>query len=337
MEALAKRKLLAVLLAVAALAVVPLVITQPYYLHTAIMVLYFAYLSSSWNIVGGFAGQLSLGHSAYLAIGAYTSTLLFINTGLTPWIGMVIGGLLAAAVAVVVGLPTFRLRGAYYALATVAFSEGFRVILESTSHIGSWETGAAEGLQVPLRGEAPAVMQFLDKTPYYYLILALLVLVVFVSWWIDRSKLGYYLTALREDEEAAQALGVNTAMAKLKAAAISAFFTALGGTFYAQLIRFLEPPAIAGPDLSAQMVLLTIVGGRGTVFGPVVGGILLSMLGEFTRAKLGGSLLGVHLILYGVGVMIAILYKPQGLIQPLGAWWARLTESRSGKLAGVRG
>lgn len=314
---------------VAALAAVPVVITQPYYLHTAIMVLFYAYLASSWNIVGGFAGQLSLGHSAFAAIGGYASTLLFIHLNLSPWLGMLVGGVLAALVAVLVGLPTFRLRGAYYALATVAFSEGFRVILESVKHVGSWETGGAEGLMVPLRGDAPLVMQFMAKAPYYYLILGMLMLVVLVSWLIDRSKLGYYLTALREDEEAAQALGSNTAVAKLQAAAISAFFTALGGTFYAQLVRFLEPPAIAGADLSSQMVLLAIVGGKGTVFGPVVGGMLLTMLGEFTRAKLGGSLLGIHLILYGLGVMFAILYKPQGLIEPLSRLADRLLRAKS--------
>lgn len=310
------------------LAAVPLFLKQPYYLHTAIMVLFYAYLACSWNIVGGFAGQLSLGHAAYAAIGGYTSTLLFIYLGLTPWIGMLVGGVLAAAVAVLVGLPTFRLKGAYYALATVAFAEGFRVILESVKHIGSWETGGAEGLMVPLIGNAPWAMQFMGKVPYYYLILTMLVLVVLVSWWIDRSKLGYYLTALREDEEAAQALGSNTAKAKLQATAISAFFTAMGGTFYAQLVRFLEPPAIAGADLSNQMVMLAIIGGRGTVFGPVLGGILLSMLGEFTRAKLSGSLMGIHLVLYGIAVMIAIIYKPQGLIEPLSALWRRLTQGR---------
>ncbi|HYF90763.1 MAG TPA: branched-chain amino acid ABC transporter permease [Symbiobacteriaceae bacterium] len=303
--------------AVAALAAVPLFLTQPYYLHTVIMILFYAFLASSWNIVGGFAGQLSLGHSAYAAIGGYTSTLLFIHTGLTPWVGMLVGGLIAAIIAVLVGMPTFRLRGAYYALATVAFAEGFRVILESTKHVGKWDTGGAEGLMVPLKGNMPSLMQFMGKAPYYYVILGMLVLVVLVSWYIDRSKLGYYLTALREDEEAAQALGSNTAIAKLQAAAISAFFTALGGTFYAQLVRFLEPPAIAGADLSSQMVLLAIVGGRGTVLGPVLGGVLLTTLGELTRAKLGGSLLGIHLILYGIGVMVAILYKPQGLIDPL--------------------
>lgn len=337
------RQFLPALLAVAVLAAVPMFLTQPYYLHTAIMVLFYAYLCTAWNILGGFAGQLSLGHSAFFAIGGYTSTLLFIYKGLTPWVGMLVGGLVAAAVAVLIGLPTFRLRGAYYALATVAFAEGLRVIIESTKHIGSWETGGAEGLAVPLRGNVPAVMQFTGKAPYYYLILGLLVLVLLLCWWIDRSKLGYYLTALREDEEAAQALGINTTAAKLTAAALSAFFTAIGGTFYAQLIRFLEPPAVAGPDLSAQMVLLTIVGGRATVFGPALGALVLSLLGEVTRAKLGGSLLGVHLLLYGIGVVVAILYSPQGLIGPLGALWDRLAgrpgrrQAGMGTVAGIRG
>lgn len=296
----------------------PFLNDNPYILHSFIMILFYAYLATSWNIVGGFAGQLSLGHSAFMAVGGYTSTLLFIYLGLTPWLGMIAGGLVAALIAVLIGIPSFRLKGAYYSIATIAFAEGLAVILKTVKEVGPIHLGAAEGIMVPLKMDAGFLdFQFLSKLPYYYIIFVFLAVVVFISWWIERSKLGFYLTALREDEDAAKALGINTRRVKLIAAGISAFFTAIGGTFFAQLIRYLEPATIAGFDLSAQMVFLAIVGGLGTVFGPFVGAILLTAVGEITRVYLGDSIQGLHLIIYGMAVVLVILYLPKGIIDPI--------------------
>lgn len=299
-------------------ATVPLFNDNAYILHSFIMVLFYAYLATSWNIVGGFAGQLSLGHSAFMAVGGYISTLLFIYLGVTPWLGMIAGGLVAALIAVLIGIPSFRLKGAYYSIATIAFAEGLSVILKTVKDLGPIHIGAAEGIMVPLKMDAGFLdFQFFSKIPYYYIILTFLAIVLFVSWWIERSKLGFYLTALREDEDAAKALGINTRQVKLIAAGISAFFTAIGGTFFAQLIRYLEPATIAGFDLSAQMVFLAIVGGLGTVFGPFVGAILLTAVGEITRVYLGDSIQGLHLIIYGMAVVFVILYLPRGIIDPI--------------------
>jgi branched-chain amino acid transport system permease protein len=311
-------KLLTLLIG-AFLLIIPMLIDNAYVLHSFIMILLYAYLASSWNIVGGFAGQLSFGHSAFLAIGAYTSTILYVYLGLTPWIGMLFGGLAAAILAVLIGLPTFRLRGAYYAIATVAFSSGLVVILSTIKNIGPIQIGAAEGLSVPIALEATFLdFQFLSKVPYYYIILVFTALIVFVSWYIDRSKLGFSLTALREDEDAAKALGINVRSTKLIAAGISAFFTGIGGTFFAQLLRYIEPHNIAGPDFSTQMVLMAIVGGIGTVFGPIIGGILLASIAELTRVYFGASLPpGTHLLIYGIIVIFVILYCPKGIIEPL--------------------
>jgi len=299
---------------------IPAVIDSQFILHSVVMILLYAYLSTSWNIVGGFAGQLSLGHSAFMAIGGYTSTLLALHLGVSPWIGMLVGGLLAACVAVIIGIPCLRLKGAYYALATIAFAEAFSMLLQTVSKVGAVEFGGAEGLRVPFIPDAGFwEFQFLSKTPYYYIILAFLVVVLFVCWTIDRSKLGYYLTAIKGDEDAARALGINTQKTKLIAAGISAFFTGIGGTFFAQLIRYVEPATIAGIDLSVQMVFLAVVGGLGTVFGPLVGAIVLTTLGTLTQIYLGGSNLGLHLVLYGMAVVTVVVFMPpgHGIIHPI--------------------
>lgn len=300
------------------LLILPMFTESPYILHSFIMILFYAYLATSWNIIGGFAGQLSLGHSAFLAVGAYVSTLLFIYFGLTPWIGMFVGGAGAALIAVLLGIPSFRLKGAYYAIATIAFAEGLAVILKTVNNIGPIQMGGAEGLMVPWQANGGFLdFQFLSKIPYYYIILAFLAIVLLLSWFIERSKLGFYLTALREDEEAAKALGINTQQVKLIAAGISAFFTAIGGTFFAQLIRYLDPGTVAGFDLSAQIVFIAIVGGIGTLFGPFVGAIFLITVGEFTRVYFGNSILGLPLIIYGSAVVLVMLFLPKGIIDPL--------------------
>jgi len=291
----------------------PLSTSNPFILHSFIMVLWYAYISTSWNIVGGFAGQLSLGHSAFLAIGGYTSTLLYTYLNLTPWLGMLAGGTLAALVAVLIGIPSFRLKGAYYSLATIAFAEGLSIILKTVRQVGPVYLGADEGVHVPLRVD-PGFFDFQSngKIPYYYIILVFLAIVLAVSWYIERSRLGYYLTALREDEEAAKALGIDTRKVKLIAAGLSAFFTGIGGTFFAQLIRYLEPGTIAGLDFSVQMVFLAVVGGLGTVCGPFVGAVFLTTIAQVTNVYWGDSIPGLNLIIYGIAVVSVILFMPPG-------------------------
>lgn len=298
----------------------PTVIENQFILHSVVMILLYAYLSTSWNIVGGFAGQLSLGHSAFMAIGGYVSTLLALHWGLSPWLGMLVGAVAAAFVAVMIGIPSFRLKGAYYSLATIAFAEALSMLLQTVNQVGGIDLGGAEGLRVLTIPDAGLWdFQFLGKTPYYYIILAFLVVVLFVCWYINRSKLGYYLTAIKEDEDAAKALGINTQKTKLIAAGLSAFFTAIGGTFFVQMIRYVEPGTIAGIDLSIQMVFLAVVGGLGTVFGPFVGSIVLTTLATVTQIYLSSSSAGLHLIIYGLAVVGVIMYMPpgQGIIHPI--------------------
>lgn len=314
------------LIAVLAIAfLIPLAVHKPYYLHVLTMCLFWAYMAASWNIVGGFVGQLSLGHGIYTAIGAYGTVILFNNFNISPWIGMIMAGLVAMLIAVLIGLPTFKLRGAYFALSTVALAEGFVVLIENTEKIGNILIGGAEGLSVKMLGNAPLVFQFMSKVPYYYIALIMLITVVLVSWQLMRSKLGYYMVAVREDEDAARALGINVRNIKLQAIAISAFATALGGAFYAQLIHYLLPSAIAGAAMSNQMVFLAIVGGSGSILGPVVGGLSLSFISELVRFFFGDKVMGLHMLIYGLVVVLIIMYKPRGIIEVLEKYYTRWT------------
>lgn len=295
----------------------PLIIRDEYILHVLIMILYFAYMASAWNIICGYVGQLSLGHSVFSGIGGYVSVLMFIHLALTPWIGMLFGGLCAAVLGVIIGFPTFRLRGPYFALTTIAFAEILRIWFENTEEFLGVEVKGAMGLLVPLKGDSPAVFQFTTKQPYYYIILAMLIAVMVISYRMERSRLGFYLKAIRGDQDAAEALGIHPARYTLTAMGLSAFLTGLGGSFYAQFFRYINPERNMGIDLSIDMALMGIVGGQGTVFGPVLGAFLLTPAGEISRAYFGGKFMGLHLIIYGIVLVLAVLFLPKGLIDPL--------------------
>ena len=183
----------------------PLVLRSPTYLHILILLYLYAYLTTSWNLVGGFAGVLPLGHAAFIGLGAYTSTVLYLQYGLSPWLGMIVGGLLAAMVGMLIGLPTFKMRGAYFALATIAFAEGLRVMVENIDYLGPFFLNGPRGLQIPPLNTGLANLMFATKEPYYYIILTMLILVLTLTWVISRSKLGYSLNAGGEEPEAAMA------------------------------------------------------------------------------------------------------------------------------------
>jgi branched-chain amino acid transport system permease protein len=207
-------------------------------LHILIMIFLYAYLGNCWAILGGYTGQLSLGHSTFFGIGAYTSTLLFMKFGLSPWLGMVCGGLLGMAVGLFIGYLAFRygLKGVYFAIVTLAFS----VVLKEIAL--NWKlTGGAMGLLIPLQGISVTVFQFEDKRVYYYIILLFFMLILFITRSIEKSWIGSYFVAIREDDEAAESLGVPLTKYKLIAVTISSFMTAMGGTFYAQYFLFIDP------------------------------------------------------------------------------------------------
>ncbi|TKB23865.1 branched-chain amino acid ABC transporter permease [Desulfopila sp. IMCC35006] len=295
----------------------PLVIRSATYLHILVLLFFYAYLTTSWNLVGGFAGVLPLGHAAFVGIGAYTSTILFLQYGISPWIGMLVGGVLATIAGILIGLPTFKMRGAYFALATIAFAEGFRVIVENIDYIGPFKINGPRGLQIPPLDIGLANFMFASKEPYYYIILIMLVAVVVLTYVISRSKLGYYLNAGGEEPEAAMALGVNVARAKLIAMAMSSFLTAMAGTFYAQFTLYIHPKSIISLDLSFEIAFIALIGGRGSIAGPILGALLLRPVGDFSRIYFGDTLPGMHLIIFGLVLILVMHYQPRGLQEPL--------------------
>jgi branched-chain amino acid transport system permease protein len=295
----------------------PLVIQSATYLHILVLLLFYAYLTTSWNLVGGFAGVLPLGHAVFVGIGAYTSTILSLQYGISPWLGMLVGGVFATVVGVLIGLPTFKMRGAYFALATIAFAEGFRVMVENIDYLGPLKINGPRGLQIPPLNTGLTNFMFAQKEPYYYIILIMLIGVMFLTYFISRSKLGYYLNAGGEEPEAAMALGVNVARAKLIAMAMSSFLTALAGTFYAQFSLYIHPKSIISLDLSFEIAFIALIGGRGSIAGPILGALLLRPVSDFSRIYFGDTLPGMHLVIFGAVLILVMIYQPRGLQEPL--------------------
>ncbi len=298
----------AALAGVLILVALPAVLSS-YLLSVFIFIFFYAFLGQAWNIVGGYAGQLSAGHAAFVGIGAYVSAILSQQVGLTPWLGMFVGGALAAVLGAVIGYLGFRfgLRGFYFVLLTVAFAEVCRIA------VGNLEvTGGAIGYYISFTGN-PWQFQFRDNRAHYYITLALMLLATAVAWLVEHRRLGAYLAAIREDEEAAEALGVNAFRYKLTAMVISSFLTGVGGTFYAFYLLSLQPNSVFGIPLSVDIIIRPIVGGTGTLLGPILGSFILSPLAELSRHYLGqGGWAGAHLIAYGILLILVVLFIPRG-------------------------
>ncbi|MDR1710231.1 MAG: branched-chain amino acid ABC transporter permease [Candidatus Accumulibacter sp.] len=313
----AKQRCAAAAAALAAVCALPFVVTNPSHQNFLILILMFAQVGVAWNILGGYAGQVSLGHAAFFGIGAYTSTVLVIGTGLSPWFGMLLGGALAAIFAVLIGWPCFRLKGHYFSMATIAVAEILQVLFTN------WESvGAAVGLYVPLR-QGWWTMVFNGKLPYYYIALGLLVLTLLANFAIEKSFLGYYFRAIKDEPDAARSLGISLTRYKLVAIAVSSFFTALGGSLYAQKELFIDPGSVLPTSLSIKMALVTILGGVGSLFGPVVGSAVLTGIEETTRQVFGGSGQGTDLILYALIIIGVAVYYPKGIMGWLGRFRRR--------------
>jgi branched-chain amino acid transport system permease protein len=297
------------LAAVAVLLVLPAVLSS-YALSIFVFIFFFGFLGQAWNIVGGYAGQLSIGHAAFVGVGAYTAAILARDTGLTPWIGMFVGGAVAALLGAVIGYLGFRfgLRGFYFALLTVAFAEIARIVTANLEL-----TGGALGLYITFTGD-PRQFQFSSNAPHYYIALALMLTATGVTAWTERRRLGLYLAAIREDEVASEALGVDSFKYKMLAIVLSAFLTGMGGTFYAFYFLSLQPNTVFGIPLSVEITLRAIVGGSGTLLGPILGSFLLTPLAELSRAYFSkGGWTGVHLIAYGILLIVVVLFVPQGV------------------------
>jgi len=292
------------------LALIPIWVDSPYALHIFILLFIAIALGESWNVIGGFAGQYSVGHSAWYGLGAYTAFVLLQRKGIAPWFGVWAAVALSVIIALVVGWITFRLRGPYFVLASIAVAEIIRLLALNTKDL----TNGAEGILAsdlpPLKLGGTVITDWNSKTPYFYMGLAMAVFTIAVNYVVKRSKLGYYLQAIREDQDAAHSLGIPLTMVKNVALGISAACTALVGSFAAFYVGFIEPNQVFGIDVSIQMVLTAIIGGIGTVAGPVLGAVVLVLISEALRASIAQA----HLLVYGILVIVVILVMPDGFL-----------------------
>lgn len=309
--ALAKRGAWLGLLALAA--AVPALTANASQLNYAILVLMIAQAGLAWNILGGYAGQVSLGHAAFYGIGAYTSTQLLLVLGVSPWLGMLAGAAVATLFALAIGWPCFRLRGHYFAMATIAIAEIVQIA------VTNWDwLGGAVGLSLPVAETGWRGMVFnRSAVPYYYIILGLLLLTVGASWLIERSYLGYYFRAIKDEPDAARSLGIDLTRYKLVAIAASSSLTAMGGTFYAQKELFIDPGSTMATGLSIKIALVAILGGVGSIAGPLFGAAILTAIEETTRAVFGASGRGTDLIIYALLIIGVAVFYPSGIT----GWW----------------
>ena len=283
-----------------------------YVLRIACMVLLFAAMAQSWNIVGGLANQISLGHAAFFGVGAYTSTILLLQFGLSPWLGLIAGAGVAMALAFLIAIPTLKLAGHYFALATLAFAEVMRILANSSDKL----TGGPLGLSVPLVRDASFwQLQFGSNFSYYYVFLGLFSFVTLVFWYIKVSAFGYRLRAVRQNSDAAEVAGVDTYRTKRKALMISAALMAVCGSLFAQFNFFFDPDSVFGlVNISVRVALIAIIGGIGTIAGPLLGALFLLPLEEYIDITLAHSAAGLSQFIYAMILILMILIRPTGFV-----------------------
>lgn len=312
-------------LALSLLLIIPAIMDSPFVIHIFVTICVFGALSTAWNIVGGYAGQLSLGHTIFYGLGAYVTALLIQHFGLTPWIGMWAGAAVSVLVAVGIGYPSFRLRGPFFSLATIAFLEVIRLLV---IHFHGF-TGGSAGLIVPLK-VGWTWMIFQEKFNYLIIAFGLLALSLAVSYAIRISRLGYYLTAVREREDAASAAGVDNTRVKLYAVMISAALTSFVGSFHAMYLTFLEPATMFSLSSAIEIAMFSLIGGLGTVAGPLLGTVFVVPIAEAARGWLGASANGLHGLVYGTVLVLITLTLPGGLVGTFGRKIASLVDRLPG-------
>jgi branched-chain amino acid transport system permease protein len=299
--------------------VFPLVVRDAFLLDSLVLILIWGTSAAAWNVAGGYAGQISLGHSAFFGIGAYGAALLGTRWGLSPWLGLAVGALVAMAIGLVIGYLSNRLRGPYFVLATIAFSQVLLIV-------GSrWRgfTAGSEGIPVPFR---PGfwTLGIADKRIWVWIVLALAMLAYLVGLYLERARRGYQLAAVREDEDAALSLGVPARRLKVAAICVSAALTAACGALWAQYVGFVDPFYVFSVDLSVRFALAAIIGGLGTALGPFLGAALVTTVETYLRAQFGGigaGLVGIYLIVYGCALIVMVRWVPQGLVGWIADRW----------------
>jgi branched-chain amino acid transport system permease protein len=289
----------------------PVVFNAPFQHNAAVLICLTALMATGWNLLGGFTGQISLGHALFFGIGAYTVAVGGMRYGLNPWLGLLLGAAIAVLVSLIIGLPVFRLRGHYFSIATIAVGEiAFLIFL-------NWRfVGGARGLSIPIKEDSWLELQFSgqQKWEYYYLAAGLLLLGLVATQLILRSRTGYYMIAIREDQEAAASIGIPVARYKQIALSFSAAAVAVAGGFFAQYVLFVDPDSVFGLAISIQITIAAVLGGVRHMWGPVIGATLLLAVTESARLYLGGTGQALNLVAYGLLVMIIAAFEPNGLI-----------------------
>jgi branched-chain amino acid transport system permease protein len=313
----------------------PKMVSDPYMLHLMILLFLSTIMGESWNILGGYTGQYSVGHAAYFGTGAYVTMMLMQFKQIPPWYGMWAGMAMAVVVALIIGSICFRLRGPYFVLASIAVAEIIRLAAINLKDITNGAEGILSTEIPPFKIGGTIITDFLTKVPFYYIGLVLALVTIVVTWLVQHSKLGYYFQAIREDQDAAHSLGINLTIYKNIALVISAVLTSLAGSFYAIYVGFIDPPTVLGLDTSVQIVLICIIGGIGTIYGPVIGSLVLVPVSEALRSNLLAqaifktglvspesgigtflkeNLAHAHALIYGILVVIVILFMPDGVL-----------------------
>jgi len=301
-----------VLLGAAAAVLWPLWVEDVFLQRIGALTVLAAISASAWNLIGGYAGQVSIGHAVFFGAGAYASLLAYTNLDWPPMAGAPIGIAVALVFAVVTGLPTFRLRGHYFSMATIATAELLRILVINLPSLGG-----AVGLSGPAVPRSMADLSFTSPLPYYWMFLGVLAVLLGVTHWMNRSRMGFYLRAIRGQERAARSLGVKVRRYKLYALLLSAGFTALSGSLFATMIGFVDPDSGLGILISVKMVIVAALGGAGTLFGPLAGAIILVPLEEWTNAAFGGGGTGITYLVYGAIIMLVSRFAPGGLAEIL--------------------
>lgn len=302
------KSLLVITIVAALLGVLPVFIKSDFQLTFLTLALYSALLGQAWNVLGGFGGQYSFGHAVFFGVGAYAAAIAQTRFGINPWVGLAIAVALGALIGAAIGALTFRygLRGSYFALVTLAFAEVFRILANTVPF-----TGAGVGMMIPLRTDV-ANFQFASKLGFYYTILAFALIALLVAWWLQHSRYGAWLVAVRDNEDAARALGVDTYRVKVGAIALSGALMSAGGVFYLQYFQYIDPSIAFGPAVSVEALLVAIVGGIGSLFGPLIGAFVLALINQLTTAVIGKAP-ALSLALYGLLLIVMVTFLPRGL------------------------
>ena len=295
---------------VAAIAIAyPLLLSSPFQQRLGALVLLYAIAASAWNIVGGYAGQVSVGHVVFFGCGAYAAMGSYAKFGLSPLFGIPGGIVLAVALAAIIGVPTLRLSGHYFSMATIAVAETMRLIVTNTEWLG-----AAAGLSGPTVPRNVFDLSFLSSLPYYYLFLAVLAITLLVTWWMTNSRMGFYLRAIKDSERAARSLGAPASRTKLYAYMLSAALTSVAGALYAMMFGFVDPESGLGILISVKILIMAALGGAGLLFGPLVGAAILVPLEEISNSWLGGKGAGLTFVVYGAIIVLIARFQPGGLL-----------------------